>query len=200
MRSETTFKIVFGVRIVLSLGATGYAHRKAMREHDSRFAQAANKYKPLVWICVLLGVPFWTFPIDWLASAGWFPWASVALPMWARGSGAGFGVVGAALMWWTMIALGSNDRGAMGPHAKSTLITHAPYRLVRHPMNAVSPLVSIFLFLVSANWALGAGALILIRTMSIGRAPIEERQLIELFGEEYRAYLRRTGRFCPRFR
>jgi protein-S-isoprenylcysteine O-methyltransferase Ste14 len=67
-------------------------------------------------------------------------------------------------------------------------------------MNAVCPLVSIVLFLLTANWVIGTGALILISTISIVRAPIEERELIERFGEEYRAYMRRTGRFFPRLR
>ncbi len=200
MQAETLFKVVFGVWVVLFLGAMGYAHRKAMRKHGSRFAQCANEYRPLLWVRVSLGIPLWAFLIDWLASIGCFPWAWVSLPTWARWSGVGFGVVVAGLMWWTMIALGSNYRGTVGLHPNHELVTHGPYRFVRHPMNAVFPLVSIFLFLLSANWVLGAGALILIGTISIVRAPIEEKQLIERFGEEYHAYMRRTGRFLPRFR
>ncbi len=104
------------------------------------------------------------------------------------------------MMMWTMLALGSNYRGAMGLHPNHKLVTHGPYRFVRHPMNAVFPLVSIVLFLLSANWVVGVGALILIGTISIVRSPIEEKQLIDRFGEEYRAYMRRTGRFFPRLR
>jgi protein-S-isoprenylcysteine O-methyltransferase Ste14 len=200
METETTFKIVFGAWVVLFLGAIGYAHRKAMREHGSRFAQAANEYRPLLWVRTSLGGPRWVFLIDWLASTSWFPWASVALPMWARWTGVGFGVVVAGLMWWTMLALGSNYRGTVGLHPNHKLVTHGPYRFIRHPMNAVFPLVSIFLLLVSANWVLGLLGLILIGTISIVRTPVEERQLIERFGEEYRAYMRRTGRFLPQFR
>ena len=99
-----------------------------------------------------------------------------------------------------MISLGNNYRGTKGFHPNHELVTHGPYRFVRHPMNAVFPLVPIFLFLVSANWVLGAVALILLGTISIVRSPIEEHQLIERFGEEYRAYMRRTGRFFPRLR
>jgi protein-S-isoprenylcysteine O-methyltransferase Ste14 len=179
MQTETVFKVVFGVWVVLFLGAMGYAHGKAMRKHGSRFAQCANEYKPLVWIRVLLGFPLWVFLIDWLASTVWFPWAWVSLPMWARWSGVGLGVVVVRLMWWTMIALGSNYRGTMGLHPNHKLVTHGPYRFVRHPMNTIFPLVSIFLFLLSANWVLGAVALILIGAISIVRAPIEERQVTD---------------------
>ncbi|MGB2984870.1 MAG: isoprenylcysteine carboxylmethyltransferase family protein [Phycisphaerae bacterium] len=200
MQTETVFKITFGVWVVLLFIPIGYAHRKAMREHGSRFAQAANEYPPLLWVRALVGIPLWAFLIDWLLSAHWFPWASVSLPVWARWSGVGFGGVVAGLMMWTMLALGSNYRGAMGLHPNHKLVTHGPYRFVRHPMNVVFPMVSIVLFMMSANWVIGVGALIVIGTVSIVRTPIEEAQLIERFGEEYRDYMRRTGRFFPRLR
>jgi len=78
------FKVVFGVWGVLFLGVIGYAQRKVMREHRSRFAQCANEYRPLVWVCIWLGFPLGAFLIDWLASMGSFPWASAALPLRAR--------------------------------------------------------------------------------------------------------------------
>jgi protein-S-isoprenylcysteine O-methyltransferase Ste14 len=200
MQTETVFKVAFGVWVVLFLLPMGWAHRKAMREHGSRFAQAANEYPPLLWLRLLVGIPLWVFLIDWLVSAHWFPWASISLPLWARWCGVVFGAAVVGLMWWTMLALGSNYRGTMGLHPNHKLITHGPYRFVRHPMNAIFPLVSIVLFLVSANWLIGAVALVLIGTIGIVRAPVEERQLIERFGEEYRVYMRRTGRFFPRLR
>jgi protein-S-isoprenylcysteine O-methyltransferase Ste14 len=200
MRAEAVFKITFGIWAVLFLLPIGYAHRKAIQEHGSRFAQAANEYPPLMWLRILVGIPLWVFLIDWLLSTDWFPWASVSLATWARWIGVGFGGVVIGLMWWTMLALGSNYRGTVGLHPNHKLITHGPYRFARHPMNAVFPLASIVLFLMSANWVIGAGALVLIGTISIARAPVEERQLIERFGEEYRAYMQRTGRFFPRLR
>ncbi|MHC4695913.1 MAG: methyltransferase [Planctomycetota bacterium] len=200
MHTETVFKIAFGGFAVLFLTPVGRANHQAKLEHSSRFAQAANEYPPLPWVRGLVGIPLWAFLIDWLLSAHWFPWASVSLPVWAHWCGVGLAGVVAGLMWWTMHALGSNYRGTMGLHPNHRLVTQGPYRFVRHPMNTVSPLISIVLFLMSANWVVGAGALILIGTISIVRAPVEERQLIERFGEEYRAYMRRTGRFLPHLR
>jgi len=40
--------------------------------------------------------------------------------------------------------------------------------------------------------------LLLISALGMVRAPIEEKQLIERLGEEYRQYMRRTGCFFPR--
>lgn len=74
MQTETVFKIAFGVWVVpFFIIPIKYAHRKAMREHGSRFAQAANEYAPLLWVRALVGIPLWVFLIDWLLSAHWFP-------------------------------------------------------------------------------------------------------------------------------
>ena len=131
MQTEAVFKVTFGVWVVLFfIIPIGYAQREAMREHGSRFAQAANEYPPLLWVRGSVGIPLWVFLIDWLLSAHWFPWASVSLPVWARWSGVGFGGVVAGLMMWTMLALGSNYRGAMGLHPK----IHADCRLTHRNM------------------------------------------------------------------
>ncbi len=55
----------------------------------------------------------------------------------------------------------------MGLHPNHKLVTHGPYRFVRHPWNVLFPLNSIVLFLMSANWVLGAAALSVIGIVSI---------------------------------
>ena len=51
--------------------------------------------------------------------------------------------------------------------------------------------------LLTANWLFAVffvGGFLMMR----GRIPMEERRLIEKFGDEYRSYMGRTGRFFPR--
>ena len=60
-------------------------------------------------------------------------------------------------------------------------------------------LQSLTFFLLSANWIIGLaglGANILIAA----RVDKEEALMIEEFGDEYRAYMQRSGRFLPRMR
>jgi len=200
MQTETIFKITFGIMAVLLIAAIGYANHQARREHGSRFAQAANEYRPLLWVRGLLAIPAYAGLIDWLFSAHWFPWASVALPPWLRWSGVGLASLVTALNWWTQLALGSNYHGTLGLHPNHKLVTHGPYRFVRHPMYIIFPFVAVTLFLLSASWLVGIPAIAIMCTVGAVRAPIEERQLAARFGDEYRAYMRRTGRFFPRLR
>jgi len=52
--------------------------------------------------------------------------------------------------------------------------------------------------LVSANLLLLINYLLTILLITL-RIPKEEQMLLERFGEEYRAYMKRTGRLLPRF-
>ena len=154
------------------------------------------------WLILLtlrpLGLAFMAGMIAFVIRPSWMAWAAIRLPAWPRWIGVGLGVGAGALIIWTLHSLGHNLTDTVVTRRNSTLVTHGPYRFVRHPMNVVFPVVSIVLFLMSANWVIGVAMLILIGTLTIVRAPIEEEQLIERFGEDYRTYMRRTGRFFPR--
>ena len=198
MNSQVIFKLAFGAAALFSIGSIAYAQRIAQRKHGSRFAQCMNEVPGLLWVRGLLAIPVYAGLIDWLLSTHWFPWAIVPLPPWARWAGVLLAAIVTALFWWSHLALGSNYRGAMGLHEHHELITHGPYRFVRHPTYVAFPLLIVAIFLLSANWLIGLPGLILVSTMGLVRAPIEEHQLLDRFGDKYTAYVRRTGHFSPR--
>ena len=53
--------------------------------------------------------------------------------------------------------------------------------------------------MLAANWLMGFLS-VLVLSMLLVRLPKEEAKLIERFGNEYREYMRRTGRFLPRLK
>lgn len=53
------------------------------------------------------------------------------------------------------------------------------------------------LSLVAANWLMGLASLSVL-VMLIIRLPKEAENLIERFGDEYRAFIKRTGRLLPK--
>ena len=124
-------------------------------------------------------------------------WSQVDLPVWLRLLGAPVAAVGVVLLWWVLSTLGRNFSMSLAIKRGQTLVTDGPYRWVRHPLYTAFLAAFTGLALVCANWfvglaaGLGFGAAMLIRT------PDEERMLVEEFGDEYRAYMARTGRFLP---
>ena len=53
-------------------------------------------------------------------------------------------------------------------------------------------------FLLSANWFIGLTGIMAYVLIFVMRIPKEERMMIDRFGEEYVAYMKRTGRYLPR--
>lgn len=94
-------------------------------------------------------------------------------------------------------SIGTNISPSHATRAGHQLITHGPYRWVRHPLYSAGLLLCVSLTLLTALWALGVGMLIPLAVL-LWRTPREEARLIALFGDEYRAYMRRAGRFFPR--
>ncbi len=68
---------------------------------------------------------------------------------------------------------------------------------MRHPMYTAMFSMGAAFALLTANWGfvLFAVAMIIVFVL---RAPREEQMLLEAFGEEYRVYQQKTGRFFPR--
>lgn len=53
--------------------------------------------------------------------------------------------------------------------------------------------------LLSANWIVAGTNIVAVTLMYLARVRDEEQMLIDQFGDDYRAYMRRTGRLVPKF-
>jgi protein-S-isoprenylcysteine O-methyltransferase Ste14 len=77
-------------------------------------------------------------------------------------------------------------------------VTSGPYRYVRHPFYLAGFVALVGGSLATANWFLLLASLVPLGFL-VARTRIEEDKLIERFGDEYRNYMAKTGRFFPRF-
>lgn len=134
----------------------------------------------------------------WFVSPARLQFASLGLPMALRLAGPVVGVMAVGWVIWTFHTLGHNLTDTVVTRRDATLVTEGPYRLVRHPFYVGYLGMSLFLTLVTANWLI-AGAGLGVFVMMMVRTPIEERKLIERFGDAYRAYMQTTSRYLPRF-
>ena len=80
----------------------------------------------------------------------------------------------------------------------AVLITHGPYRWVRHPFYVCAALLMASVTGLTANWLIGVSSLLVLMLLVI-RTPKEEEMLIQRFGDDYRRYIEATGKFIPRF-
>ncbi len=104
---------------------------------------------------------------------------------------------GIVLLAWTHVCLGKEWSINLQLRDDHRLIRSGPYSRIRHPMYTALFAIYIGIGLISNNYA--ALALILMVVISLLlRVPKEEKMMIEKFGDEYRAYMKKTGRFFPK--
>jgi protein-S-isoprenylcysteine O-methyltransferase Ste14 len=134
--------------------------------------------------------------IAWMVNPLWMAWSSVALPAWLRWVGVGVGVAGGALLVWAMSSLGKNLTDTVVTRKDHTLVTSGPYRFVRHPFYDAAALYFLAVSLMTANWFLFLTCA-LVFALIVVRTRREEERLLARFGDDYRKYMERTGRFLP---
>ena len=175
----------------------GIYHRLRSRT-DERLDRRQEGWPILLGLRLLASV-YAAGLIAFLVEPAWMAWASFHLPNWARWSGAGLGLAAGVLLIWTFRSLGHNLTDTVVTRRDATLITHGPYRWVRHPFYLAFAIAVVANALVTANAYLAiAGTAVFL--VIIARTSIEEQKLIERFGGDYLDYMRRTGRFLPRIR
>ncbi len=130
----------------------------------------------------------------------WLAFADYRLPAWAPWCGAVMMCFAIWLFWHSHADLGRNWSVTLEVRKDHQLISHGVYRSIRHPMYAAIWLISIAQALLLQNWLAGWSALVTFGLMYFVRISREERMMCEVFGEEYRLYMRQTGRIFPRFR
>jgi protein-S-isoprenylcysteine O-methyltransferase Ste14 len=147
----------------------------------------------------IFGLALWLSILAYLINPRWMAWSSLPLPTWARWSGAAIMTLCVPLVYWLFSSLGKNITPTVAIRKEHTLVTSGPYRWVRHPLYSVGFLAFSALSLLAANWFIFT-LLIVAFIILMKRTPIEERRLIEHFGDDYREYMQRTGRYLPRWR
>ena len=124
-------------------------------------------------------------------------WAAVPLPAWARIMGWVLGI--GALLWfvWIHRSLGSNLSTRLAIKDRQVLVTDGPYTRIRHPMYSAFFLLHVAVFFLTANWFIGVSWMAGLTLIILLRVRREEEMLLDRFGDQYGAYMRRTGRFLP---
>jgi protein-S-isoprenylcysteine O-methyltransferase Ste14 len=103
-----------------------------------------------------------------------------------------------AFIYWLFSTIGNNISPVQTTRSDHQLITSGPYRWIRHPLYTFGSILFIALTVLTGLWWLAVGMGIALPLLA-WRTPREEAHLLAKFGDEYRAYMDRTGRYLPRF-
>jgi protein-S-isoprenylcysteine O-methyltransferase Ste14 len=131
----------------------------------------------------------------------WFQGGSLRIfafpaPGWLRWTGFGLGMASVALFAWTHTVLGRFWSPYLQLRPSHWLIADSPYARIRHPMYSAIVGWMISLGLVAANWIPFVFATLSALNFML-RIQGEVKMMLQQFGDEYREYMKRTGRFLP---
>lgn len=146
----------------------------------------------------ILAIPWAYITFIYLFSTEAMPGFIVGMPEVVRWLGFAASLPVSAYLIWIFRTIGTAGSEHLITFDDMKLATHGPYSRIRHPMYTAMFLHGITWILFTGNWGPGGGFVLIILFLVVFRVPREEMVLLEHFGDEYRQYMLRTGRFLPR--
>jgi protein-S-isoprenylcysteine O-methyltransferase Ste14 len=194
--NENIFRILAALIFFTGVGISSYFRRKADRESGETISRSVDG-RPMMTIIKLGGLLLWLSPLFYLINPSWMTWSKIGLPESIRWLGVGIGILCDLGIYWLFSSIGSGITPTSATRTEHRLITSGPYRWVRHPLYTVGSSLFLAFGLMADNWFIATLGLFAFLAMAI-RTPREEANLIAKFGDEYREYMKRTGRYLPK--
>jgi protein-S-isoprenylcysteine O-methyltransferase Ste14 len=195
--NENIFRILAAVILLTAMGISSYFRRKADRESGETIPRKVDG-TAMMTVIRLGGLLLWLSPFVYLINPRWMAWSRIGLPDGIRLLGVGLGIVCILGIYWLFSSIGSGITPTSATRRQHTLVTSGPYRWIRHPLYTFGSVMFISFGLMADNWFIALLGILTFIAMAI-RTPKEEANLITKFGDEYRDYMKRTGRFLPKF-
>jgi protein-S-isoprenylcysteine O-methyltransferase Ste14 len=195
MNPDHTFRLALIILVFMMLPVLAYHRVKSQATGESLDRRQEGLF--ILFTLRPVGAAMWLAILAYMINPRWMAWSSVGLPEWLRWTGVVLGVIGTALLIWTLPNLGKNLTDTVVTRRAHTLVSTGPYRFVRHPFYDAVALYVAANALAAANWFLLLTGAVVVALLVI-RTRTEEEKLALRFGDSYRAYVARTGRFLPR--
>jgi len=195
--NENVFRILAAFILLTGMGISSYFRIRADKQSGETVSRKVDG-RPMMTVIRLFGLVLWLSPFVYLLNPAWMVWSRIGLPEWVRWLGVLTGILGVAGIYWLFSSIGTGITATSGTRKEHVLVTSGPYRWVRHPLYTLGSSLFLSFGMMADNWFIALLGLLAFIAMAI-RTPKEEANLIAKFGNEYREYMKRTGRFLPKF-
>jgi len=193
--NENIFRIAAAVILFAAMGISSYFRRKADRDTGEKISRKVDGTATMTVIRIG-GLILWLSPLLYLINPNWMTWSKIGLPDSIRWVGVDIGILCVFGIYWLFSSIGSGITPTSATRKEHKLVTTGIYRYVRHPLYTIGSSMFISFGIMADNWFIAALGILAFIAMAI-RTPKEEANLIEKFGDEYREYMKITGRFLP---
>ena len=194
--NENIFRILAALVLFTGMGISTYFRLKADKETGEKIPRKVDG-SAMMNIIRFGGLILWLSPLVYLINPNWMNWSKIGLPESIRWLGVGIGVLCTFGIYWLFSSIGSGITPTSATRKEHKLVTRGIYRWIRHPLYTIGSSFIISFGMMADNWFITAFGILAFILMA-SRTPKEEANLIEKFGDEYREYMKRTGRYLPR--
>jgi protein-S-isoprenylcysteine O-methyltransferase Ste14 len=194
--NENIFRISAALILFTAIAISSYFRRKADKDTGEKISRKVDG-TAMMTVIKLAGLVLWFSPLVYLVNPNWMAWSKLGLPDSVRWLGIGLGVLCVVLIYWLFSSIRSGITPTSATRTDHKLVTSGPYRWVRHPLYTVGSSLFISFGIMADSWFIATLGILAFIAMAV-RTPKEEANLIEKFGDEYREYMNRTGRFLPK--
>ncbi len=194
--NENIFRMIAALVLFIGIGISGYFRRKADKESGETVSRKVDGSIMMNFIRIG-GLILWLSPLIYLINPQWMAWSKIGLPESIRRLGVGIGILCVFGIYWLFSSIGSGITPTSATRKEHKLATHGIYKYIRHPLYTIGSSFILSFGMMADNWFIGMFGILAFVLMAI-RTPKEEANLIEKFGDEYREYMKRTGRFLPK--
>lgn len=196
MALDDIFRLTFGLTFVMAITISASFRARARRAGGA--IPRSREGKPFMALRLLFAAPLFLAIAAYILNPEWLAWSALGLPAWLRALGGVIALASIPVLVWIFLSLGKNISETVLTKDEHALVTHGPYRWVRHPLYAVASTIFIGLGVVSESGVLLFAALVAFGAIAIWVVPREEANLVSKFGEAYQTYRRQTGMLVPR--
>ncbi len=194
--NENAFRILAALILFTGMGISAYFRLKADKETGEKISRKVDG-SAIMNIIRFGGLILWLSPLVYLINPNWMNWSKIGLPESIRWFGVGIGILCALGIYWLFSSIGSGITPTSATRKEHKLVTRGIYHWIRHPLYTIGSSFIVSFGMMADNWFITAFGILAFILMAV-RTPKEEANLIEKFGDEYREYMKHTGRFLPR--
>ena len=195
MAGESSFRLMFAIILVAAFGMSAFFRRRARRTEAIPRSREGGR---TLFLRLLFAVPFYLAMVVYVVNPDGMAWSAIPLPAAVRWAGVALGLAALPMLYWVLRSIGRNISETVLTKTDHQLVTHGPYRWVRHPLYTVATVAFLSLGLIASNAFILVMGGVIFAAMALLVVPKEEAKLMEKFGEAYDEYRRRTGALVPR--
>jgi protein-S-isoprenylcysteine O-methyltransferase Ste14 len=194
---EALLRVVFAGALFGALALSAFYRRRA-RAAGEVIERRAEGVAALV-LRMGLALPLFAALLLFILYPRALAWSRLGLPDGVRLSAAAGAALCLPFLRRVLRAIGPNISETVLTKREHELVTHGPYRWVRHPLYTGSLALLLCLSLIADSWFLGLYWLAALLAFRMVVIPREEAHLTAAFGDAYVQYRRGTGALFPKF-